>query len=134
VSNLKIIENVALPILFHTTLSNNDGLKRALELLRRVGFTGDVWSLPGPLPFYKKKVVAFARAMALDPDIVICNRFLVGLDKQQRGHMLGLLDEFQKAKEGRLTILTTSEERDFAVLPLSRKYRIKEKGLRRIDE
>jgi phospholipid/cholesterol/gamma-HCH transport system ATP-binding protein len=134
ISNLKVIENVALPILYHTSDSNDEVIKKARLLLEDVNYMGDVWSLPGILPFFARKIVAFARAMSLNPDIVMCDRYLVGLDSEQRQHMLDLLNGFHQKKDGRLTLITSDDEKEIKSLELDRVFKIEGKTLKRISD
>ena len=86
ISNLKVIENAALPLIYHSGLTYRESMERALELLELAGYRGDPWALPGPLPLYSRKEVCVARALSMEPDIVICESFTEGLtgDEKER--------------------------------------------------
>ncbi len=129
ISNLKVIENVALPILYHTGLPRDRAMKRALSLLGDVGYADDVWLRPGVLPYHTKRMVALARALALDPDMLIFDRFLVGLDASQRVEMAALLDTAHYGKQGRLTIVTTNYEENIRDLSLDKVFKIEGRRL-----
>lgn len=112
ISNLKVVENVMLPLQYHTDLTLDAVMERAVSLLESVGYRGDVWALPGPLPSYTKKTIALARAMVLDPAIMIYDRLMEGLDMHQSLQLLKFADAFHKAKKDRLSIIIANDEGD----------------------
>lgn len=126
ISNLKVIENVALPILYHAGLSYNESMRKAAELLSASGYKGSPWELPGPLPLYVKKAVAIARALALDPQIVICENLSEGLMPSELDHLTDVLIGYQEAGEGRLAIFTANPGADSAAIRASRTVSISE--------
>ena len=129
ISNLKVVENVMLPLQYHTDLSFDTIMERALFLLNHVGYRGDIWTLPGPLPAYTKKTIALARAMALDPVVMIYDRLLEGLDNHQSLQLLGFVDEFHKQKNGRLNIMIANDERDVKDIKLDRIVKIENRRI-----
>ncbi|MBI5745615.1 MAG: ATP-binding cassette domain-containing protein [Nitrospirae bacterium] len=129
VSNLKVVENVMLPLQYHTEMTSDNIMERAVFLLDHVGYRGDIWALPGPLPSYTKKTIAFARAISLDPAIMIYDMLLEGLDAVQSSEMLGLVDKFHKEKKDRLSIMTINDERDIKEITLDRILRIENRRI-----
>lgn len=129
VSNLKVIENVMLPLQYHTDIASDNIMERAISLLDYVGYRGDIWSLPGPLPAYTKKRVALARAMSLDPTIMLYDMLLEGLDDTQSSAMLGLVDKFHMDKKERLSIMTVNNEKDIKEITLDRILRIENRRI-----
>lgn len=129
ISNLKVIENVMLPIQYHTDLSADAVVERAVSLLKSVGYMGNIWELPGPLPFYTKKSIALARAMALDPAIMIYDRLAAGLDVNQSLHLLKFVDEFHKSKDDRLSIMLANDEMDIKGTAIDRILKIENRRL-----
>lgn len=121
ISNLKVVENVALPMLYHGSMSYEDAMERSFELLDMTGFRGDAWSLPGPLPHYAKKEVALARALALDPDIIVCENIWDFLKDEEKAHVSALLTGYQSRRSGALLIFTANNEND---APYSRPDRV----------
>lgn len=130
VSNMKVIENVTLPLLYHTDLPDQEVFERSAELLKRVGFDEDIWAMPGPLPLAKKKAVGMARAMSLDPDIMIYDRFLEGLDHGQRGRMIDLIEDYHVSKDGRLTIFMVNDVDEIEGIGFDRILSIKDRRMR----
>lgn len=129
ISNLKVVENVMLPLQYHTDLPLNAIAEQAAHLLEAAGYRGDIWMLPGPLPSYTKKTVAFARAMALGPAIMLYDRLLEGLDEHQGLQLLKLVDEFHESKKDRLSIMIANDERDIKGMALDRILRIENRRI-----
>lgn len=133
ISNLKVIQNVILPLQYHTDLTDEVIMERGLGLLKRAGYNEDIWALPALLPPFKKKEVAFARAMALNPDIMIYDRFLEGLDYRQREFMIGLIEDTHGPGVQRLSIFTANDVEEIKGISLDRIFMIKDKTLVRQD-
>jgi phospholipid/cholesterol/gamma-HCH transport system ATP-binding protein len=78
--SLSVAENVALPLLEHTTLDRkiiDISVRMKLGLVNLSGFED---RLPGQLSGGQMKRVAFARAIAMDPQILFCDEPSAGLD------------------------------------------------------
>ncbi|MBI5562614.1 MAG: ATP-binding cassette domain-containing protein [Deltaproteobacteria bacterium] len=129
ISNLKVIENCALPLLYHTEMPYKEAMEKAGGLLSRSGFTGDPWELPGPLPMYVKKQVAIARALALDPEVVICENMGEGLTEADKEHLFGLLLGWHGGAPSRLLLATSAEAADAALINPGRRLRIAGAGI-----
>lgn len=125
ISNLKAIENVTLPLRYHTDMSEDEIFERGLHLLRQVGYDEDVWTLPGFLPVFKKKGVALARAMALDPEIMIYDRFLEELDIRQREFIIRLIEKSHASGTKRLSIFTSNDAEEIKGIRFDRILKIK---------
>lgn len=108
ISNLKAVENVALPLLYHTDLPYDDAMARAMELLGLAGYRGDSWALPGPLPQHAKKEVAIARALALEPQALICESLSEGLTIEEQERLAGLLLKYQEQRPESLLVFTST--------------------------
>jgi len=129
ISNLKVIENVALPLLYHAGLSYNESIRRAATLLSSVGYKGSPWELPGPLPLYLKKTVAVARSLALDPQIIVCENLSEGLMPSENDFLSDIIVEYQEAQAGRMAVFTAAAGTDVSRIRPSRVVRIANGGL-----
>jgi phospholipid/cholesterol/gamma-HCH transport system ATP-binding protein len=78
--DMTVRENVAFPMRLHTTLSEEEIHTRVVDKLHRVGLKGGEDKFPAELSGGMRKRVAFARAIALEPDIVLCDEPSSGLD------------------------------------------------------
>lgn len=78
--DMNVAENVAFPMRLHTRLSEEEMRARVTDKLARVGLPGTEEKFPSELSGGMRKRVAFARAIALEPDIVLCDEPSSGLD------------------------------------------------------
>jgi len=104
-------------------------MEKAVFLLGSVGYKGDMWELPGPLPSYTKKTIEFARAMALDPGIMIYDRLMEGLDERQSLELVRFVDGFHKAKKDRLSIMIANDKRGVRDIMTDRVLRIENRRI-----
>ncbi|HEV2201381.1 MAG TPA: ATP-binding cassette domain-containing protein [Bryobacteraceae bacterium] len=78
--SLTLEENVSFPLSRHTELSGAERRDRARELLANVGLRRDLGKLPSQISGGMQKRVGLARALALEPDIVLFDEPTAGLD------------------------------------------------------
>lgn len=124
VSNLKVIENVSLPLLYHTDLPYEEVMERSLELLNLAGFTGDIWALPGPLPVYSRKEVSLAKALALDPEVLVCENLSYGLTGGELERLFNLVLNYHKGRKDSLLLMTALTDTETFLVKPERNIRI----------
>ena len=78
--SLTIEENVSFPLNRHTKLSSDERRDRARKLLAKVGMEQDLGKMPSQVSGGMQKRVGLARALALEPDIVLFDEPTAGLD------------------------------------------------------
>ena len=78
--SMTVSENIAFPILEHTERSAEEMDETVSMKLRMVGLDGYQARRPGELSGGQKKRVALARAIALDPEMVLYDEPTTGLD------------------------------------------------------
>ena len=78
--DMDVGDNVAFPMRMHSSLSEAQIRAKVADKLRRVGLPGVERKSPSELSGGMRKRVAFARAIALEPDIVLCDEPSSGLD------------------------------------------------------
>lgn len=78
--SLTVGENIAFPIFEHTHKSRDEVAEIVKHRLAMVGLPGLEKKMPGDLSGGQKKRVALARAIALEPDIILYDEPTTGLD------------------------------------------------------
>ncbi len=115
ISNLKTWENLILPSWYHGTRSPAEVESEVLALFREAGFNEEqVQNLmrkrPDELTKYEKRLIAVVRAILMDPDVLIYDSLLTGLDREAAGRLLKLAQEFHNKKPGRVSVYLCPED------------------------
>jgi len=114
-SNMTLEENVALPVRYHTSLSGPAIAERVHALLDRFGLTEVRHHRPADVDHFIRKRAAFARALTLDPDILLADYPLEGLDPVGAARMAEIMTEVAE-RPGRLFVVATCELGPYASL------------------
>lgn len=113
VANLTALQNVALPLRYHSDrlgLSESIVEERARFCLGAVGIEGrTVHSLPGRLSFGIAKRVAFARAMAIEPNFAFFDDPDAGLDHENADVVYDILSSFRD--DAKVTMILATNHR-----------------------
>jgi putative ABC transport system ATP-binding protein len=113
VSSLTALENVMIPMRA-AGMSRTDSRKRAEELLTRVNLEDRLKHRPGDLSGGQQQRVAVARAIALDPPLILADEPTAHLDFIQVEEVLRLIRSL--AQGDRVVVVATHDSR---ILPLA---------------
>ena len=78
--SLNVRDNIAFPLREHTRKPENEIVRIVADKLRMVGLSGVELKMPTELSGGMKKRVALARAIALDPEVILYDEPTTGLD------------------------------------------------------
>ncbi len=96
-TDLSVFENVAFPMRVHTTLSNVLIRDLVLMKLNAVGLRGARDLMPAELSGGMARRVALARAIALDPDLIMYDEPFTGQDPIAMGVLVSLIKALNEA-------------------------------------
>lgn len=106
--SLTVAENVAFPLERHSKLNLSEIKTKVQELLSAVGLEDHAGKLPSEISGGMQKRVALARALALDPDILLFDEPTAGLDPITANEIDLLILE-QKQKRGITSVVVTHD-------------------------
>jgi len=107
--NSTVFENIAFPLRINK-VSNEKIKTRVNELLQIVGLTEKADAYPATLSGGQKQRVGIARALAAEPEIVICDEATSALDPDTTRGVLSLIKKI--GKETGVTFLVITHEMD----------------------
>jgi phospholipid/cholesterol/gamma-HCH transport system ATP-binding protein len=104
--SLTVEENVAFPLRRHTEMKDAERRDRVRELLKRVGMEKAMEKLPADISGGMKKRVGLARALALDPVILLLDEPTAGLDPITASEINELIRELQQERQITSVVVT----------------------------
>lgn len=109
--HMTIKKNIMLAPVKLKLMSEEEASKRADELLERVGLPDKANEYPDMLSGGQKQRIAIARALAMNPDVMLFDEPTSALDPEMVGEVLELMKEL--AKSG-MTMVVVTHEMGFA--------------------
>ena len=109
--HLTVRENIKLAPVKLKVMTDEESDKRALELLARVGLPDKADSYPAQLSGGQQQRIAIARALAMNPDVMLFDEPTSALDPEMVGEVLEIMKEL--ADDG-MTMVVVTHEMGFA--------------------
>ena len=104
--SMSLEENVAFPLTRHTSMAPGDRQRHARELLAGVGLEKDFAKTPSQLSGGMQKRAALARALALDPEILLFDEPTSGLDPITAEEISHLIVELKQKRAISAVVVT----------------------------
>ena len=113
--SMTVGDNVAFPIREHTRLSEKDIKEVVFEKLKLVGLTESFYKMPSELSGGMRKRVGLARAIALDPKIILFDEPTTGLDPIMKDAIDGLIMKTQEQTQATCVVISHDIDSAFKI-------------------
>ena len=110
-SNLTIEQNITLAPIKNGLLKNTEATKTTKILLEKIGMPDKLKSYPSTLSGGQKQRAAIARALAMNPDVLLFDEPTSALDPEMVGDVLSLMKDLAR---GGMTMIVVTHEMGFA--------------------
>ena len=109
--HLSVKDNITLAPVKLGIMKPDEADQRALQLLERVGLPDKAGAYPGQLSGGQQQRIAIARALAMNPDVMLFDEPTSALDPEMVGEVLEIMKEL--AEDG-MTMVVVTHEMGFA--------------------
>lgn len=106
-----VLENLTIAPINVKNKSKNEAVIKANDLLNKVGLLDKADAYPSSLSGGQKQRIAIARALAMEPDVMLFDEPTSALDPEMVGEVLNVMKDL--AKEG-MTMVVVTHEMGFA--------------------
>jgi phospholipid/cholesterol/gamma-HCH transport system ATP-binding protein len=105
-NGLTIAQNIALPLSYHHSLDESELAKRVTESLERTGLTAWQNKRPDQITRNLHQRVGLARALALQPEVILIDNPLAGVDPRQGRWWLDFLCSLKQ----KMTVVVATDD------------------------
>ena len=111
--NKTVLENIMMPLVLVQKKKRETALKIALQLLEQVGLQDKRHCYPSRLSGGQQQRVGIARALAVNPEIILFDEPTSSLDPERVGEVLAIIKDLADKK--RCSMLIVTHEMNFAM-------------------
>jgi len=109
ISDLNVVDNVEIPLLYRRGLSGKERRRMALEALERVGLSSRIHHFPPQLSGGQQQRVAIARAVVGRPRLLLADEPTGNLDSQMGEEIMEILRGLNR--DGTTVVMVTHDSR-----------------------
>ena len=106
-----VLENITISPIKVKGINKEEANKKAMDLLKMVGLVDKAEAYPSSLSGGQKQRIAIARALAMEPDVMLFDEPTYALDPEMVGEVLGVMKDLAK---GGMTMVIVTHEMGFA--------------------
>jgi len=105
-SNLRAVDNVALPALLGRSMAPENAYERAQNLLARVGLEGRMFAYPSEMSGGEQRRVVIARALINAPRFLLADEPTSDLDEDTEHEIVALLEQLRREASFGMIVVT----------------------------
>ena len=110
-NNMTALDNCVKPQMIVLKRTKEEATKIALEYIEKVGMSAYINARPGQLSGGQKQRIAIARALSMNPDVILFDEPTSALDPEMVGEVLEVMKELAR---GGYTMIVVTHEMGFA--------------------
>ncbi|WP_275899629.1 ectoine/hydroxyectoine ABC transporter ATP-binding protein EhuA [Bacillus piscicola] len=111
--HMTIMENCTTALIHVKNMNKEEAREKSAQMLGKVGLGDKIEQYPSQLSGGQKQRVAMARALVMNPKVMLFDEVTSALDPELVGEVLEVIREI--AKEGDMAMILVTHEMDFAV-------------------
>lgn len=108
ISNLNVWDNLTLQLSYMSSFKKSEIESKARSVLEQVGFDGPITVLPSRLTLYQRRIVAMARCMLAEPELMVYQCSMDGLSREEQATFRKIVRAYTDHGLGRASLFLTS--------------------------